>query len=287
MKVEVRRSLFASSLVCLERVRCRRAHRGVSGEERKPQHQIMVPLSGVNVRHVNGKSLTVSPSRVTLSNRGEPYRVSHPYGSGETALTIVLREDVLLGILRESDPSVEQRPDLPFSERQVPMDSKLHFAIQLLSSAIAQMRPEFELEEAAILLAQRVLDRRARHASSPRDLDIAEQARAFIAARLDRPIRLQDVADVVDLSVFQLCRAFRRATGHTLWREVQQLRVRAALERLAAGERDLSALAIALGFAHHSHFTATVHRELGITPSAARRLLDTGSMAQVRRLLAR
>jgi AraC-like DNA-binding protein len=43
-----------------------------------------------------------------------------------------------------------------------------------------------------------------------------------------------------------------------------------ALERLAAGERDLTALALDLGFADHAHLTNTVRRELGRPPSAFR-----------------
>ena len=50
-----------------------------------------------------------------------------------------------------------------------------------------------------------------------------------------------------------------------------RLRVRAALERLSGGERDLARLAAELGFADQSHLCRVVRAETGGTPSALRR----------------
>jgi AraC-like DNA-binding protein len=66
---------------------------------------------------------------------------------------------------------------------------------------------------------------------------------------------------------------------------LQRLRVAAALERLAGGAADLTDLALDLGYSSHSHFTASFRSEVGTTPSRARRLLATASLAQVRALL--
>jgi AraC-like DNA-binding protein len=49
-----------------------------------------------------------------------------------------------------------------------------------------------------------------------------------------------------------------------------RLRLRASLERLAAGAVDLTALALELGFSSHSHFTDSFRKEFGCTPSAIR-----------------
>jgi AraC family transcriptional regulator len=246
-------------------------------------------LAGVNVRHVAGKTLTISPLQITLSNRGEEYRVSHPYGSGEVTLNIVPREDLLVDLLCVGDPSAADRSERPFRERQIRMDSGLHFAAQLVAAAArSRATSALDLDETAILLIERMFKVGSNDAPArltPRDTEIAQQTRAILAARYAQAIALQDVAASLGISVYHLCRVFRRATGATLWAEVQQLRTRAALTRLAAGERDLTALALALGYAHHSHFTAAFRRQLGLTPSAARRLFDTGSSQQVRRLL--
>ena len=69
---------------------------------------------------------------------------------------------------------------------------------------------------------------------------------------------------------FHLARVFRAETGFTLAGYRQALRLRAALERLPGNDRDLSALALELGFSSHSHFTATFTREFGVPPSAVK-----------------
>jgi AraC-like DNA-binding protein len=55
-----------------------------------------------------------------------------------------------------------------------------------------------------------------------------------------------------------------------LYRYLTRLRLRAALERLADGARDLTALALELGFSSHSHFADAFRREFGRTPSDVR-----------------
>ena len=62
---------------------------------------------------------------------------------------------------------------------------------------------------------------------------------------------------------------FRAVTGQTIHAYRMQLRVRSALERIERAS-DLSAVALALGFSSHSHFTASFRRAFGVTPSGVR-----------------
>ena len=71
-------------------------------------------------------------------------------------------------------------------------------------------------------------------------------------------------------SPFHLARVFRSITGESIHEHRVGLRVRAALERIAAGEDDLTRLALDLGFGDHAHLTNTIRRELGRPPSALR-----------------
>ena len=59
-------------------------------------------------------------------------------------------------------------------------------------------------------------------------------------------------------------------TGISLRRYVTRLRTSMAAQRLANGERDLTELALDLGFSDHSHFTNTFRKECGISPSRFR-----------------
>jgi AraC-like DNA-binding protein len=81
----------------------------------------------------------------------------------------------------------------------------------------------------------------------------------------------------------ELARArWRAATGETIARTLLRVRLALALERLGDGEDDLARLAVDLGFAHHSHFTARFRAAYGVPPSVARRRLRTIVTARAR-----
>ncbi len=290
MRPEFIETFVETSLARVDLVTCHRHHLESGCEECKAEHQITIPLSGMNVKHVRGQSLVVSASRATLSNRGDAYRISHPNGSGETALNFVLREDVLLDLLAHRQPDVENRLDRPFASQQVPIDAKFHFAARLLlalakSNTIA---PD-ELQETTILVADRLFNEaafaaRSRNVSS-REKQLVHDAQLAMAHLFRLPVTLEAIASKLHISVFHLCRTYRRVTGTTIWSEIQQLRVREALGLLASGRDALTDIALSLGYAHHSHFTSAFHRTTGHTPSAAARILRCGSLRQVRELL--
>jgi len=55
------------------------------------------------------------------------------------------------------------------------------------------------------------------------------------------------------------------------------LRVLEALARIAAGEGDLGAIAVRVGFTHHSHLCDSFRHVLGAPPSALRRGVDASA----------
>jgi AraC-like DNA-binding protein len=289
---DIQRALLLSPLVRVHEVTCLRAQRGLSCEECKTEHSLGLTLSGVNVRHVEGRAFTASASHVMLSNRGQPYRVSHPFGSGEVQLAFSPRDDLLIELLAARDPAVQDRPERPFRAHQLPVEPPLRLAAQLFAAAATSGHASaVELEETAIALLSRMVSTlapapRATPATA-RDHELVQRARAALAGLYARPIGLQDIAASAGVSVYHLCRVFRRVTGKTLWAELLALRVDAALDRLTDGERDLSAIALAVGFADHSHFANAFRRRLGLTPSRARRMLREGPLREARQLLTR
>jgi AraC-like DNA-binding protein len=100
-----------------------------------------------------------------------------------------------------------------------------------------------------------------------------ERARAFSAEHATRNDDLHVVARAAAASPFHLARLFRRHTGRTLHAYREDLRLVSALQRLRAGEPSLAQLALALGYAHHSHFSAAFKRRFGFAPSQVRRNL--------------
>jgi AraC-like DNA-binding protein len=106
-----------------------------------------------------------------------------------------------------------------------------------------------------------------------RDVDLVESARDVIARRFTENLSLSEVAREAESSVFHLARVFKARTGLSLHAYRNQLRLRAALERLAQPGLELIDIALDLGFSSHSHFTDTFRRSFGKTPSAVRESL--------------
>jgi AraC-like DNA-binding protein len=96
-------------------------------------------------------------------------------------------------------------------------------------------------------------------------------AREQLAA--DPGLTLTALARAVGVSPHHLSRMFRAWTGTTVTRYRMRLRARAALERIAEGERDLAALAADLGLADQSHLNRVLRAESGRTPTQLRQLL--------------
>jgi AraC-like DNA-binding protein len=99
----------------------------------------------------------------------------------------------------------------------------------------------------------------------------ADGAREILAEDPERS--LSELARELAVSPHHLSRVFRAATGHTVSRHRMRLRVRAALEQLAGGERDLTRIAADVGFADQSHMCRVIGLETERTPAALRRVL--------------
>jgi AraC-like DNA-binding protein len=99
---------------------------------------------------------------------------------------------------------------------------------------------------------------------------LVEGAKAVMTARFSDRLTLNEVARSIHASPYHLARVFRNWTGYGLHGYVQQLRLRAALERLRDGDQDMARIALELGFSSHSHLSASFRRTFGITPSGAR-----------------
>jgi AraC family transcriptional regulator len=77
---------------------------------------------------------------------------------------------------------------------------------------------------------------------------------------------LAEMAGKVSVTPVYLTDAFRRVEGVPLYRYHLRMRLALALN-LLADCNDLTTLAIDLGFASHSHFSASFKRTYGLTPS--------------------
>jgi AraC-like DNA-binding protein len=83
-------------------------------------------------------------------------------------------------------------------------------------------------------------------------------------------LRLADVGRALGVSPVHLTEVFREVVGTPFYRYALQQRLERAVRLLPGYEADLSALALDLDFASHSHFTTAFRRAFGCTPAAFR-----------------
>ena len=99
-----------------------------------------------------------------------------------------------------------------------------------------------------------------------------KRALAFIEANLGAKINRRKLADQVALSESHFSRAFKQSLGLPPLAYVMSRRVERAKVMMRSTREPLSEIALACGFADHSHLTRSFHRRLGMSPGSWRRV---------------
>jgi AraC-like DNA-binding protein len=256
-----------------------------------PIHQYLIafPRTSVAIEYSDRAARFVAdPNIVSIYNRGQRY-VRHAVSSyGDLCDWIAINPSVLVEMLAaigvpkpcNSDPLALLEPT------HTCVDAQLFAGIRGLVDLSAHGRGAdlLELEERALDLFARVLKQAysetraltpegATKTSQARHRELVERSQRYLAHNFCHSLSLGAIARHLGTSPFHLNRVFRQAIGITLHRYVLQLRVRQALVRLLEQPQcDLTSLALDLGFADHSHFSATFRREFGFPPRRVREL---------------
>jgi len=83
---------------------------------------------------------------------------------------------------------------------------------------------------------------------------------------LDQPIRLDDLARLVNMSKSTFQRAFRRTLNTSPFDYLIRLRIQKACESLATGDQSVKEVAAAVGFDDSNYFTRQFRRIMGSSP---------------------
>ncbi|HEX4625978.1 MAG TPA: AraC family transcriptional regulator [Solirubrobacteraceae bacterium] len=236
-------------------------------EPARTSHGLVFVRRGCFVRTVEGRTWVLDPTLAYGANPGEEERIDHPHDHGDDCTWLRLDAD-LAAALYGGDPGLPAR-SLPTAPR-VDLEHR-----RLLAAAGRDGSDEHALVERAIGLAAAALERDAparvasgRLATERARRAVVEQAREALAA--DPTQSLPELGRRLAVSPHHLSRVFRALTGATVSRHRMSLRVRAVLERLGGGERDLARLA---ADADQAHLCRVVRAETGTTPSALREAL--------------
>jgi AraC family transcriptional regulator len=112
----------------------------------------------------------------------------------------------------------------------------------------------------------RPLRRRAAMLSEPLDRASLLRIDQFIQTNLDRGVSVCELAGLAEMDVFHFSRQFKLATGEPPHRYLLHKRIERAKSMLRSSCGSLAEVALACGFASHSHFTDVFGRRTGATP---------------------
>lgn len=291
-------TLYESPLVKVQDYICRAGTGGPGAEEHYTQNTIVLMRHGAFCKHFGSRMVTADVNQAIFFSKGSTVRVSHPGECGDRGTVFAVTPRVLNDIIRELDPSVDERPDQPFPFVTGPCDSATFLRhrelvqrlerqgsapLEPLWADVTALQLSADILEAAY--AQAGLSRGPRKTSTAQEhANRAEAAKTYLARSLGARVTLDAVARAVHTSPFHLTRIFQQRVGVPLHRYLMQLRLRASLEKLAEGASDLTALALDLGFASHSHFADAFRKEFGRSPSEMRRSATSAALREMSKI---
>ena len=101
-----------------------------------------------------------------------------------------------------------------------------------------------------------------------------------VRQHIDQPISIDTMAEMAGYSRSHFTRSFEQSEGISPARFVLEMRLRAALTQLQAGEKSVKQVAYSCGFRDPSYFTKTFRRVYGVAPSELSDGLLASSMAK-------
>lgn len=96
------------------------------------------------------------------------------------------------------------------------------------------------------------------------------EALAYIDAHLGERLTLPSIAGTVGSSAYHFAHAFKRSVGIAPHQYVMQRRLDRAKELLENTDLPIAEVALAVGCANQSHFSALFHKATGVTPLSYR-----------------
>lgn len=254
-------------------------------------HLVVFPRLSVEIQQSGRTPVIADPNHVILYNANQPYRRRLLDRRGDAVVFFALETNHIAEIVGGFDPSVRDRLDAPFpwDASLIPTSTYLRHA-QLVRTLAVQAsceagdrRDTLAVDEAALEFVEEALrvvftargqDSRLqptpgqRQHTRRRHRDQVFCLRGEIAKHFQEPRSLEQLAAGAELSAYHAARLFRRHTGMSMHAYRTSLRLRASLELLAEGPSGgLTAIALALGFSSHSHFTTAFRNFFGVPPS--------------------
>ncbi|WNS46787.1 AraC family transcriptional regulator [Paenibacillus sp. MMS20-IR301] len=220
---------------------------------------------------VNGKISLIQPGDLLIYEPGEPYHltVDEMDGKIESGDYYLLCEGAWIRQWWESRPRQ--------THQRIHLDAGMLSLWQQLSieqHRIAQDSPELICHLLCALCLS--LDRLAVESFSVEDTpkrsnEMVMRMHHYINKHALSPLRVEDVAGYVGLSVSRAVHLFKELTGYTIIQYTQEIRLSNALERIRYTDFNLETIAGACGFGTYSYFHKVFKARYGTSPKEIRR----------------
>jgi AraC family transcriptional regulator len=267
----INRTLFENERLLLGEFWCppeSRCWHGLNSVSAAPH--VIFPRTPVTIRQLGREPVVCDRNHVLFFNPGQRFFRSLRSRDGDHSFYVELAPELMFSLGRLTsfpfafgpcDPSVFvlQRMVVRHLREESP-DSLL--VEECITEAVAQA-----LERASSFHGLRAKGRETTRAAHR---EIVDQTKELLAARFRERLTVAEIAGAIGVSRFHMSRVFRSCTGFSLHGYRNQLRLRAALERIADPHTLLPALAAELGFSSHSHFTSAFRESFGMAPSDLR-----------------
>lgn len=251
-------------------VTCRSDHTRWSPAETHDAYRLVLVREGRFHRRASGDHTDLDRTRAYLGAPADEEQFAHPSG-GDVCTSVTVSPHLWRTLAGDA-----ATPD----RRSLYVDARVDLAHRrVLASARAGDADYALCESLLTLLATALQDtvngptpsRTPRH---PADRHLVAAARDAILEGHPASNTLIGLAAHLEASPYRLSRAFPRELGVTVTRFRHRTRIAQALDRLEAGETNLSALAADLGYADQAHLTRTLRQYLDQTPTTLRHLLS-------------
>ncbi|MBO9608631.1 MAG: helix-turn-helix transcriptional regulator [Paenibacillaceae bacterium] len=105
-------------------------------------------------------------------------------------------------------------------------------------------------------------------------LRLMKEVQQYIVAHYREPVRIQELAELVDRAPNYVTQTFKEVTGMTPITYLHQIRVHAARDLILNTRMTIGEVADYLGYSDQAHFNRTFKKTVGFPPSAVQRELE-------------
>ncbi|HEX9964450.1 MAG TPA: helix-turn-helix transcriptional regulator [Allosphingosinicella sp.] len=226
--------------------------RGYSAET-----QVVLPYHGAFTWQVGRNHRLIDANAILFVTGGEEFLETHPIRDLGHCSAILTPSEAMLEEIAPA-PGLLETVAAP-----MPAPIRLSMHALLFDPGLEPLARE----ELAVSLLGETLSQQERPAVPARA--VVERAKEVLHAHAHEVLSLEFVSNAVGVTPIYLTQTFTRNEGLPLYRYQMRLRLSRALLELPTC-RDLTALALDLGFSNHSHFTTKFRETFGITPSQFR-----------------